>query len=356
MTRRKLLKSLGLGSVALSASAFWATRSHAENPYYSGPVSDHFDGKVFFNPEGTPPGKITDLLKWQFNGQRSKWPEAFDSPYHGAQPKSRITGSSVEVTHIGHATFLIQVGGKNFLTDPVWSERASPISIVGPKRINPPGVNFDDLPQIDVILLTHNHYDHMDMATLKNLVAKHDPLILTPLGNDTIIANAINNAKVQTGDWDEIIEIEDDLKIHFEPCHHWGARGMKDRRMTLWSAFTVETPNRKIYHVGDTGFHKGINFIKAVEKHQGFDVAILPIGAYEPQWFMKGQHMNPEEAVEGFKLLNAKQAIGHHWGTFQLTDEPIEEPAQKLAEALKTASIDPARFYASRPGQIWTSA
>ncbi len=130
---------------------------------------------------------------------------------------------------------------------------------------------------------------------------------------------------------------------------------MRDRRMTLWCAFTIETPHTKIYHIGDTGFHDGINFKKARDLHGGFDLAILPIGAYEPRWFMKGQHMNPEEAVLAFRLLSAKSAIGHHWGTFQLTDEPITEPEEKLKKALSESAIDMTRFYASRPGQVWTN-
>ena len=354
MTRRKLLKYAGIGSLAAIAAGFWGTRSHAKNPFYDGPATDHFDGRVFFNPGGTPPGSFRDLLRWQMSGNRSKWPARIDSPHPADIPPAEIDGKSTRITHVGHATFLIQTNGLNFLTDPVWSERASPLSFAGPKRVNAPGIDFDALPRIDAVLLTHSHYDHMDMATLKRLVAGHDPQIITPLGNDAMVRKAIPDAQTVTGDWGSRVTLAGDTVIHFDPCHHWGARSLRDRRMTLWCAFTVETPRFKLHHVGDTGFHDGINFRAAAEKHGGFDLAILPIGAYEPRWFMKFQHIDPCEAVEGMQLLKAKRAIGHHWGTFQLTDEPVDEPKEKLAVALAEAGIAAEAFEAAHPGQVFT--
>jgi len=202
MTRRKFLKYFGISTLGLAGAGAWFSRPLAANPYYDGPVSDHFDGKIFFNPDGTPPGKFTDLLRWQLNGERATWPASYESPFHGAVPPSAVPASDIAVTHIGHATFLIQVDGLNFVTDPVWSDRASLLSFAGPKRINPPGVAFEDLPEIHGILLTHNHYDHMDMVTLERLVKTHDPLILTPLGcarharptNDVLVRLYAGNA------------------------------------------------------------------------------------------------------------------------------------------------------------------
>ncbi len=327
----------------------------AKNPYYKGKPGDHFDGVRFFNPDGVPPANFSDLMKWQFNGQRSKWPKNFPSPFHGTKPEVAVSGKDIRITHIGHATFLIQTNGLNILTDPVWSDRASPIAFAGPKRVNPPAVEMADLPEIDAILLTHNHYDHLDIKCLKRLVAAHNPKILTPLGNDVLVGKSVPQADIVAADWGDTRQLPNGTVIHFEPCHHWGARSMSDRRMTLWCAFTIETPHAKIHHIGDTGFHRGINFRKSAEKHGAFDIAILPIGAYEPRWFMQHQHMNPDEAVETFKLLNAKAAIGHHWGTFQLTDEPLEEPAEKLQIALAKAGIHPEAFIASRPGQVWSN-
>ncbi|MGN6468155.1 MAG: MBL fold metallo-hydrolase [Rhizobiaceae bacterium] len=325
----------------------------AGNPYYSGPVSDHFDGSAFFNPEGVKPRPLRELLKWQFGGGRAKWPTSWPSPFEPARPAQRIGGGRLRVTMVGHATLLVQVGDLNILTDPVWSRRASPFSFAGPKRVNEPGIRFADLPPIDLVLLSHNHYDHLDGATLARLQASHDPLVVTPLGNDTIVRRYAPGMRIHAGDWGDRVEIGGGVTVHFEPAHHWSARGTRDRRMALWSAFAIETPSGKIYHVGDTGFHGGRNYRAAAEKHGAFRLAILPIGAYEPRWFMAAQHQDPEEAVEGMRLANAAFAVGHHWGTFQLTNEPIEEPRDRLHEALDRAGMVRRCFRAMRPGEAW---
>lgn len=325
------------------------------NPYYCGPVTDHFDGRRFFNPGGLPPANLTALLRWRLNGRQAKWPPAWPSPYAPARPASRGDGGDLRVIMVGHATLLIQAGGVNMLTDPVWSERASPFSFAGPKRANAPGIAFDDLPPIHAVLLTHNHYDHLDIATLKRLHADHDPLVMTPLGNDSVVRPVIPSMRFATGDWHQAVEAPGGLRVHFEPCHHWSARGFGDRRMALWSAFVIETPAGKVYHVGDTGFHDGINYRAAARKHGRFRLAILPIGAYEPRWFMERHHQNPDEAVRGFLLSGADHAVGHHWGTFQLTDEAIDEPAKALDAALTKHGVPPERFRALRPGERWDS-
>ncbi|RWA60453.1 MBL fold metallo-hydrolase [Mesorhizobium sp.] len=330
-----------------------AAGKRTANRYYGGPPSDHFDGTLFFNPDGRPPGRFADLLKWQLSGGRSKWPTVFPSPFPQAKPDKRIDGTALRLTMVGHASLLIQTAGSNILTDPVWSERASPFAFVGPKRVNAPGVAFADLPPIDLVLLSHNHYDHLDLATLRRLKQSHDPLLVTPLGNDAIIGGAVPGMRLSAHDWGDRIEFGNDAAIHVEPVHHWSARGGRDRRMALWAGFVIETPGGKVYFAGDTGFHDGANYRLMAEKHGGFRLAILPIGAYEPRWFMAPQHQNPEEAVQGMRLCNAAHAAGCHWGTFQLTDEPIEEPAQKLNEALAAEGVSRERFRAMRPGEIW---
>lgn len=334
------------------AGIFSWVRLARANPYYSGPVSDHFDGRAFFNPDGIEPRGFADLLRWQFNGERKDWPAQFASPHPPARPDPRITGDGLRLTMVGHATLLIQVAGMNILTDPVWSDRASPVSFAGPKRVNEPGIPFDDLPPIDVVLLTHNHYDHLDVDTLARLHSAHDPLVVTPLGNDAIVRSAVRNMRITTGDWGDVIRAGP-VSLHFEPCHHWSARGMNDRRMALWAAFVIDTPAGRIYHVGDTGFHEGRNYRAAAAKHGDFRLAILPFGAYEPRWFMKGQHQNPDEAVEGFRLANAAYAAGHHWATFQLTDEAIEEPRHRLQAALDGAGVSRDRFRPMLPGEVF---
>lgn len=354
MNRRKFLKWFGIAQLAaLVGGMIWMRKPHTTNPYYIGPVSDHFNGRTFYNPDGVKPGKFIDLLKWQFMEKKAKWPKQYDSDFVGAKPAKTVSGKNLEVTMIGHATLLIQLNGLNIITDPVFSERASPVQFFGPKRHNPPGVMFENLPKIDIVLLSHNHYDHLDLLTLEKLVQRDNPTIITPLGNDTIINDAFQGAIIQTGDWGDVINFSTTTKIHIEPCHHWSARGTKDRRMALWAAFVVETSDHKIYHIGDTGFHTGINYKAVAAKHGRFDLAILPIGAYEPRWFMKGQHQNPSEAVEGFKSLQANTALGHHWGTFQLTNEAVEEPKRALARALQENGVEPDQFIALHPGQVW---
>ncbi|MEM7291721.1 MAG: MBL fold metallo-hydrolase, partial [Pseudomonadota bacterium] len=288
MNRRRFLKWLGLGTLGLFGGGTAYGMYDPENYYYNGPKSDHFDGKIFFNPTGPQPRKLSEVLKWQWQGGKAKWPKQYPSPFDGKKPASGIEGPGLEVTMIGHATMLIQTHGINFITDPVFVERASPVQFVGPKRVNPPGVRFEDLPKIDYVLLSHNHYDHLDVATLKRLSEEHKATIICPLGNDTIIRSKAPDASFITGDWGDVAELNNATKVYFEPCHHWSARGTKDRRMALWAAFVIETPSAKIYHIGDTGFNKGINYKRLFDKFGSLDLAILPIGAYEPRWFMKG--------------------------------------------------------------------
>lgn len=346
MSRRGIPKWLGNGDSGAGS------RKGARNRYYAGPPSDHFDGTVFFNPGGRPPGKVGDLLRWRFRETRAKWPASFPSPFPPAKPETRVDGDTLRVTMVGHATLLVQVAGVNILTDPVWSERCSPLTFAGPRRVSAPGIAFADLPRIDLVLLSHNHYDHLDTATFRRLREAHDPQVITPLGNDTIVRAAVPRMRVSAHDWSESVGFGP-LTVHLEPVHHWSARGAGDRRMALWAGFVVETPAGRIYHVGDTGFHDGANYRAARAKYGGFRLAILPFGAYEPRWLMAPQHQDPVEAVEGMLLANAAYVAGHHWATFQLTNEPIEEPREKLYEALDVKGISRDRFRPMLPGEVW---
>jgi L-ascorbate metabolism protein UlaG (beta-lactamase superfamily) len=324
-----------------------------KNPHYQGAVSDHFDGLRFFNPGGVEPGGLVDLLRWKLGGTRMRWPNPLMSAFPPARPDRHVYGDRMRVTMIGHASMLVQVAGLNILTDPVWSERVSPFTSVGPKRVVPPGIRFEDLPPIDLVLVTHNHYDHLDLETLKRLQAAHRPRIVTPLGNDTIIRGAVADARIDTVDWGDRITVSSGVSLDVEPCHHWSARGVGDRRMALWAAFAISTPAGRIYHVGDTGFHRGINYEAAGRRHGGFRLAILPFGAYEPRWFMRGQHQNPEEAVKGMLLCKAAFAAGHHFATFRLTDEAIDAPVKALDAALKAEGVEPDRFRPLRAGEVF---
>jgi L-ascorbate metabolism protein UlaG (beta-lactamase superfamily) len=254
---------------------------------------------------------------------------------------------------VGHASFLLQTGGLNILIDPVWSERVSPVSFAGPKRINAPGIAFEDLPPIDVVLVSHNHYDHMDVATLKRLAAAHGSRIVTPLGNDAILREGGVPGRIDAHDWGDRVELSDRVAVHLEQALHWSARGMLDRLHALWAAFVIEAPGGTIYFAGDTGFGSGAHFEAVREKFGPPRLALLPIGAYEPRWFMKDQHMNPDEAVQAFLKSGAHQALAFHWGTFRLTDEGPERPTEALGAALKEHGVNEQRFRALRPGQAW---
>jgi L-ascorbate metabolism protein UlaG (beta-lactamase superfamily) len=350
-SRRRLLGYLAALPVIGSAGAAWASST---NPYYSGPVSDHFDGTRFFDPHGSEPKSITGVLRWQFGGgPRAKWPDSW--PIEGTdKPPARVDGDDIRLAYVGHASVLLQTRGLNILLDPVWSERVSPVSFLGPKRVNPPGIRFEDLPKIDIVLVSHGHYDHLDLMTLSRLAAAYAPRVITPLGQDTIMKGHDAAIRAEAHDWGDRVEIGNGMAVHLASMRHWTARGVFDRNKALWAAFIIEAPAGHIYHIGDTGYGQGHHFRTAKARFGGFRLAILPIGAYEPRWFMAEQHMNPEEAVQVMIDCGARRALAHHWGTVQLTDEAIEAPRQALVEALAARSIPPETFRAIRPGETWT--
>jgi L-ascorbate metabolism protein UlaG (beta-lactamase superfamily) len=223
---------------------------------------------------------------------------------------------------------------------------------VGPRRVNTPGVAFDDLPPIDAVLVTHNHYDHLDGATLARLWRRFRPRIIAPLGNDVVIRRYDPAIQVETYDWADRVMLSDRLDVHLEPAFHWSGRGLRDRRMTLWCSFVLTGPGGDVlFHVGDTAYGDGSIFRSIREKYGEPRVALLPIGAYEPRWFMQAQHINPEEAVQIMLDCGAERAFGHHWGTFRLTHEPIDAPVLELAEALAARGVSPERFQPLLPGR-----
>jgi L-ascorbate metabolism protein UlaG (beta-lactamase superfamily) len=349
LTRRKVLVSVA-ALASLVAGGFGTRAALAR--YHDGPVSDHFDGVRFFDPHGMPPKKLTDVVRWWAAGGKSPWPASVPNG-HADRPPARVEGNRARISFVGHASFLIQVAGANILLDPVWSDRVSPFSFLGPRRVRPPGIAFADLPPIDVVLVSHCHYDHLDLATLSQLAAAHRPRVIAPLGNDAIMLAHDPSIGVETCDWGDRIDLGNGVAVTLAPMRHWSARGVFDRNKALWAAFIIDTPAGRIYHVGDSGYGDGHHFRPARERFGPFRLAILPIGAYVPRWFMRDQHMNPGEAVQAWQDCGAEHALAHHFETFPLTDEPIDAPRRALAAALDAAGNGAGRFRMLEPGQVW---
>ena len=321
--------------------------------YYTGPVSDHFNGKQFFHA-GLPSTdkSIFELLRWKLLGRQSRWPSSIPAR-SGVKPDSRVGG--LRIIAIGHASLLIQVAGLNILVDPVWSDRASPFRSLGPRRRNQPSVAFHDLPPIHAVLVTHSHYDHMDTATLARLWKAHQPAVISPLGNDALIRKDAPDIVVQTGDWWQTFPLSDHVSATIVPAYHWSARNLGDRRFALWGGFILETPAGIVYSAGDTGYQDGKIFAEIRRRCGAPRVAILPIGAYEPRWFMTSQHADPAQAVQIAVDCGAQHLLGVHWGTFQLTDEPWDEPPQLLEKAMRERNPAALTARALLPGDIWES-
>lgn len=304
--------------------------------------TDHFDGVEFFNPIGKSKKSFKDLMKWQRNRTPTQWPKKVDNTF---KPKLAylLDPDKLSITYVNHSTFLIQLPLSdqkviNILTDPVFSERTSPLSFIGPKRVREPGLRIDELPPIDLILVSHNHYDHMDMPALKSLIKRFDPLIITPLENKKYFPKALQR-KIIEQDWWEVQDIAHlKLKVYLTPAHHWSRRTFSDTNKALWGSFIIETSVKRIFFAGDTGYQD--HFKKIQERFSSVDLALLPIGAFEPRWFMKEAHMNPEDAVQAHIDLSSVKSIGMHFGTFQLTDEGIDDPIKELYLAKKKYGID----------------
>lgn len=318
-SRRRFLRLLPAGLAALAGRGNARADEPMKAPY---PRSDHFDGERFFNPSGRNPRGFRDLLKWQFSRARASWPAWVENTATPALPAA-LGQRECAVTFVGHATFLIQFAGLNVLTDPIWSERCSPVSWAGPKRVRAPGLDFAALPRVDLVLLSHNHYDHLDLPTLKRLHAAHRPLIVTTLGNKPFLAGEGVDHVVEL-DWWQAHEPKPGVKITVTPAQHFAARGLGDRFKTLWGGFALETPAGKLWFAGDSGYFDGFKTIG--EKLGPFDLAFIPIGAYEPRWFMEPVHCTPAEAIQIHRDVRARRSLAMHFGCFPLADDSYEQP------------------------------
>jgi L-ascorbate metabolism protein UlaG (beta-lactamase superfamily) len=310
--------------------------------------SDHFNGKTFFNPQHED-RTWRDVLRWRRTSRPAVWPAhvpltAFPSP-----PSPRA--GEWTITFIGHATFLVQTAEGNFLTDPNYSTRCGPLGIFGPTRVQAPGLPFEALPRIDVVLLSHDHYDHCDLATLRSLAKAHDPLVVTPLANAPLIRRAGLRRIVELDWWQtHAPDHTRDLAITLTPARHWSNRLSGRRNARLWGGFFVRQRGRAWWFAGDTGYDASL-FRDLRDRLGAPAAAMIPIGAYEPRWFMAAQHCNPAEAVQIHRDVGAGTSVGMHWGAWQLTDEAREEPPRALAEARAAAGVSPQAFRILQAGE-----
>lgn len=313
------------------------------------------------------PKTLAEVLRWRWNATLRGLPAPPSSPIPEASADLAFlmangragAGMCPAVTWVGHATVLAQLGGLNVLTDPVFSDRASPVGFAGPRRHQPPGIALHALPRIDVVLASHNHYDHLDDASLRGLnsQAGGPPLFVVPLGlKDWLARRGIANA-VELDWWDvhRLAAPRGEVELMLLPAHHWSARGLRDRMQTLWGGFAVLAPDCHLFFAGDTGYSRDFIDIRQrlAERQQdgGFDIALLPIGAYEPRWFMADQHVNVDEAVKIHHDVGARRSLGVHWGTFALTDEPLDEPPRQLVHARREAGLSEEEFFVLAVGE-----
>src|SRR6266478_4004417 len=298
--------------------------------------SDHFDGRRFFNPTGMSSQPFSAVPRMLLE-PRTPWPAQVDAP---PQRPPGLDGAAAVVTFIGHSTFLIQTAAGNILTDPMYSQRAGPLNVFGPRRVRQPAVLFDELPPISTVLLSHNHYDHCDLRTLGMLAERFDPIVVAPLGNDALVRSA-GVRHVEELDWWQAAKTPP-LPIVLTPAQHFSARTPVDRNRALWGGFILVVGGQHIFFAGDSAYAP---FFRDIRQRFGrMSLALLPIGAYEPRWFMQAVHMNPAEAVQAHLDLLAAESVGMHFGTFQLTTEGIDEPLHALEEACRARGIPLTRF------------
>jgi len=298
--------------------------NHSTSPSATGAP---FDGKRFGNASGRGPHGSLDALRWMLTRHRTPWPKTVLDP-PAPRPLDRVADGSIRATLIGHATVLIQLAGINILTDPIWSHCAGPTSWLGVKRVRPPAIAFADVPAIDVVLLSHNHYDHLDRPTLAALAKRDDPLIVTGLK----VARSVPSRRTVELDWWDSHALGPEVRATYVPAEHFSARGAFDRNASLWGGFVLETPAGTIYFAGDTG--DGTHFAAIRARFGPMALSFIPIGAYQPRWFMAPVHMNPAEAVAASRTVASAVTLPIHFGVFPLADDAFDAPTIGLAAAL----------------------
>lgn len=352
-SRRRFLRSAVLGAGAALLPACATPIPATVNPRPRFPVSDHCDGRTFFNPRRHVDRGWLEVMKWKVTTRATPWPESV--AVTPTLPLPLAAADLLAATWIGHATYLLQTTAGTLLTDPVFSARVSPVSFAGPRRVHPPGVAFSALPTIDVVLLTHDHYDHCDLASLRQLATTYPrATAITLLNNADLFHEAgWSPARVVELDWWERHTLElagGRLELTATPARHWSNRARGVRNGRLWGGFFVSAPGRTVHVVGDTAYDD--HMFRDIRTRCGApDVALVPIGAYEPRWFMAEQHCNPAEAGQIHRDLGARLSLAKHWGTFPLTDEGRDEPLRALAAARLALGLPDTAFRVPAPGE-----
>ncbi|WP_299939594.1 MBL fold metallo-hydrolase [uncultured Microbulbifer sp.] len=311
--------------------------------------SANFNDGVFSNTNPVETKSFWEIvwsgLTTEAETERAEWSDWVETEMDTA-PLERVQGSDVRITFVNHATFLIQVGGFNILTDPVFSERTSPVSFIGPKRVHNPGITIDSLPRVDAILISHDHYDHLDLNSISTLIERDNPLLYMGLG---VGRRLPVSEKIIELDWWDNIQVADNFRLWFLDVQHFSGRSLTDRNSTLWGGFLLEVGGKRIYFGGDSGYAD--HYVRTYERFGPIDVALLPIGAYAPRNLFKPVHLDPFEAVQAHIDLKANLSIGMHYGTFQLSAEARKEPVELLEQAKHEAGISPSAFITLEVGQ-----
>ncbi|MGK6319338.1 MBL fold metallo-hydrolase [Sphingomonas sp. DT-204] len=336
---RRLAGFLAGAVLWLVAAAFLAITivpRFLDHIYYRGPATGHFDGERFFNPDGADdvrPGPGFALRYLTRRDDRPAWPSRV--AVVPSKPAPRVEDRAMVATWVGHATVLVQTEGLNILTDPVWSDTVGPLGF-GPRRVAAPGIRFEDLPKIDLVLVSHNHYDHLDVATLRWLWERDRPVIVTSLGNDTVMG-----LPARALDWGGRVAVKPGVEVVVTRSHHWDSRWFADRNRALWSSFVVRLPGGNLFFAGDTGAGD-LQWADEAAAYGPVRLALIPIGAFrfEAGQMASGSHIGPLDAALVFRRLGAANAIGVHWGTFRLSYEAWDTPPKLLAATMRCAGLE----------------
>lgn len=348
MNRRRFLAAAGLTAAGLAgATSCAALRTGRGNEPWRERDIPHFDGRRFFNPDGPTGNTFSNFLKWRRTRDPAPWPERVENTASPALPDT-VRDGEVHVTLVNHCTFLIQLPGINILTDPVYSERVSPVTFAGPRRVRDPGLPWDELPRIDAVVISHGHYDHLDVATLGQLNARFRPKFYTGLGNRSLLMDRGIDDVTELDWWQAAGTDAIGAKITFTPVQHWTARTLLDRNTTLWGGFHIRQDAIDIFFGGDAGY--GGEFTAIRERLGRPALALLPIGAFKPRWFMEPSHMAPDEAVKAHLDLGARQSLAMHFDTFPLADEGFGTAAEELNSARAKAGLPETEFPAPETG------